>query len=311
MSSTDYKAAYLRQKEARIKAEQLLEDRSRELYDSNQTLIKAYDKLKKTNAKLLHQEKLASIGQLSAGVAHEINNPAGYVKSNLNSLTRYICSVSDYLVEIEKLSSQQEASAEQVVKLKEEYDIDYIMGDLKEILDDSLEGMERVASIVQSLKDFARPDTEESEAYDINHCIDNTLKLVNNEIKYKAEINIQYGQLPMVVGQAGNMGQVILNLLMNAAQAIENRGTITIQTEFIDQYVNIKITDTGTGIPKDIQSRIFDPFFTTKKVGDGTGLGLSIVHSIIKKQGGDIHIQSEVNKGTEFNISLPVEGPQP
>lgn len=304
--NSDYKAAYLRQKEARVTAENLLENRSRELYESNQTLLKAYEKLKKQKIQLLHQEKLASIGQLSAGVAHEINNPAGYVKSNLSSLSRYIESLFLYIEGIESILMSSPEHLRNVDTLKEKYDIKYIMEGLQELVKDSKEGMERVASIVKSLKDFARPDTEENQLYSINTCIQKTLKLVNNELKYKADVITQYGKLPDIMGQSGNMGQVFLNLLVNAAQSISKRGKIIITTVHTGKYVNIIIADTGSGIPEDILDRIFDPFFTTKKIGEGTGLGLSIVHSIVKKQGGEITIRSHLGEGTEFEVSLPI-----
>lgn len=305
----EYKAAYLRQKKARSLAEQMLEDRSRELYESNQNVIEAYKKLKQQNAQLLHQEKLASIGQLSAGVAHEINNPAGYVKSNLNTLSRYVDSLFDYIKNIEEQSQISPEIIENLSKLKQENDIEYIMEDLKDLVQDSLEGMERVASIVKSLKDFARPDTEESQYYCLNTCIQNTLKLVHNELKYKAEVEINLADLPEIYGQSGNMGQVILNLLVNAAQSIEKKGHITLTTTHCDKTVEISIADTGCGIPQDVIDRIFDPFFTTKKIGEGTGLGLSIVHSIVEKQGGKIEIKSKIGEGTEFLITLPISAP--
>lgn len=297
----DYKAAYQRQKQARVQAEQLLEDRSRELYDSNQTLIKAFDELKEQKLQMLHQEKLASIGQLSAGVAHEINNPAGYVKSNLNSLARYLDTLYQYIATLE-----QQADNNEIQVIRKKFDISYIQDDLKELVDDSLEGMERVASIVKSLKDFARPDTEDATPYSINSCIQNTLKLVNNEVKYRADVKTDFGELPLIHGQPGNMSQVFLNLIVNAAQAMNNKGEIKISTKADKNNIFVIISDNGCGIPEQIQNKIFDPFFTTKKVGDGTGLGLSIVHSIIQKQGGSIRLQSSQNQGCEFEIILPI-----
>ncbi len=304
--TTDYKAAYLRQKKAREKAEELLENRSRELYDSNRSLMQAYEKLKSQKAQLLHQEKLASIGQLSAGVAHEINNPAGFVKSNLNSLKSYLRDIKDYLVETDILAGQTPELKNTLDALKEKIDLEFVLNDIQELTNDSIDGMERVAAIVKSLKDFARPDCENPQPYSINDCIQNTLKLVNSEVKYHAEIKTDYGDIPDLRGQAGSMSQVFLNLIVNAAHAINENGIITISTRIEGQEVIASIEDNGSGIPEDIRRHIFDPFFTTKGVGTGTGLGLAISESIVRKHGGVIHVQSTVGVGTTFNIHLPV-----
>ncbi|WP_096085988.1 sensor histidine kinase [Agaribacterium haliotis] len=312
MTGPDYKAAYFRQKKARELAEQLLEDKSRELYNSNQAVLKAYQELKEQKSQLLHKEKLASIGQLSAGVAHEINNPSGYVRSNLNTLKRYLNKIYTYIEALEASNSDLA-----IQKLREQLDIAYVLHDLTELVSDSLEGMERVASIVQSLKDFARPDPEEAVSYNLNDCIRNTLKLVNSEIKYQAQVDTELAELPPLCGQPGSMSQVFLNLIINAAQAIPTQGNIHISTRLAtsgerpdhQQWIIACVSDTGTGIPEDIIDKIFDPFYSTKKIGEGTGLGLAIVHSLLKKQGGLIRVEKNHPVGTRFKLLLPVRPP--
>ncbi|WP_075187224.1 sensor histidine kinase [Teredinibacter haidensis] len=304
MTNIDYKAAYQRQKKARELADKLLEDKSRELYEANSTLTSAYNRLKHQKAQLLHQEKLASIGQLSAGVAHEINNPSAYVKSNLSALKKYRESLTGFIADIEHLCANQH-SEKQFAQSKSQYDIDFLMDDFDDILIDSISGMEKIAGIVRSLKDFSRPDQDEKQFFSVNECIRNTLKLVLNEIKYKAEIVEHYGDTPDVLGYSGGFSQVVLNLLVNATHAIEEKGTITITTGQSDEGIRIDIADTGKGIAPADLLRIFDPFFSTKPAGQGTGLGLSISHGIIEKLGGRLRASSVLQQGSTFTILLP------
>ncbi|SMF54568.1 Histidine kinase-, DNA gyrase B-, and HSP90-like ATPase [Alteromonadaceae bacterium Bs31] len=301
MSNIDYKAAYERQKRAREKADKLLEDKSRELFEANNILTAAYNRLKSQKEQLLHQEKLASIGQLSAGVAHEINNPSAYIKSNLNSLKKYHKEFTLFFEELKKSNLNNDGLLE---ALLEHHDIDFMMEDFGEILSDSIEGMNKIAEIVRGLKDFSRPDTGEAKPFCVNTAIKTTLKLVWNELKYKADIVEEYGEIPEAIGHSGNFSQVILNLLVNAAHAIEQKGDIFIATERHEKGIAITIRDTGKGIEPRYLAKIFDPFFTTKEQGEGTGLGLSISHGIIIKQGGDLYVSSEQGKGTTFTIIL-------
>ncbi|TQV76009.1 two-component sensor histidine kinase [Exilibacterium tricleocarpae] len=312
----DYKAAYSRQKKAREKAEDLLENRSRELYDTNRSLRQAYDKLRDQKAQLLHQEKLASIGQLSAGVAHEINNPTSFVKSNLTTLKRYGASIKavlrtydDLLLQLEKESLTPEVSAclNATRTAAEEYDVAYIVEDIDSLIDDGIDGTERIHDIVQNLKNFARIDDKEEEQVDINACIENTLKLVSSELKYKCEVAIEFGELPPTYGFPGHLQQVFLNLFVNASQAIDDFGRIDVATCYEEEQILVMVSDTGRGMEEEIIKDIFNPFFTTKEVGVGTGLGLSISHGIIKKHGGAIEVTSTPGRGTTFVISLPVK----
>lgn len=315
MESTDYKAAYERQKLARQRAEELLESRSSELYESNQALQKSYEKLKNQKAQLLHQEKLASIGQLSAGIAHEINNPAGFVKSNLSSLQNYMTDMLNLITCYQSLSttlmasSPSESVADSLKKahdIEEEVDIEYLIEDVPELVTESISGMQRIITIVDGLKNFSRVDSDKKELLNVNLCIENTIKLVQNEIKYKADLIQDLGELPETMGYPGSLGQVILNLLVNASQAIPNFGKIMIRSQHRGDWIIVQVKDNGSGIEEEVVNKLFDPFFTTKEVGEGTGLGLSISQGIVKKHEGRITVNSQLGKGTVFTLFLPV-----
>lgn len=307
MDNTDYKKAYERQRLARERAEKILEDKARDLYEANKSLLDAYNRLKDQKAQLLHQEKLASIGQLAAGVAHEINNPTGFVKSNLTTLANYSKQLIDLIAQYEsQLALCGDKSREKIDKLREQHDIDFLTTDMPELIHESIDGMHRIEDIVNSLKNFARPDHSDDQSFSINDCVENTLKLVNNEVKYKADLELQLNAVPEIKGKSGALSQVILNLIVNAADAIKDHGAIRISTRANNSNVEIKIRDTGHGIPQNLITRIFDPFFTTKDVGKGTGLGLAISHSIVKSHGGSLTVTSRESEGTEFTVSLPL-----
>jgi two-component system NtrC family sensor kinase len=265
------------------------------------------DEVRKNREKdgmLLHQEKLASIGQLAAGVAHEINNPMGFIMSNLNTLGKYTLSLQKYfqLLDEKKVMNAQP----DLLEARKKLDIDYILEDLAPLLAESTEGADRVRRIVLDLKDFARPDEDKMIDADLNQLVQSTVNIVRNELKYVAQLDLQLGELPHLLCHAQQINQVISNLLVNAAHAIEHQGVITVRTWQEDRSVVMTIADTGKGIPPELRSRIFDPFFTTKDVGKGTGLGLSISYDIVKKHGGEITFESEVGQGTTFTVKLPV-----
>lgn len=308
--SQDYKAAYERQKKARELAEEALEKKSRELYDSHQSLMTAYTRLKDQKEQLLHQEKLASIGQLSAGIAHEINNPTGFVSSNLSSLAEYIGTfkkaIQIYSCFVEA-GCYQGDDIELVKKSIDALDTEFVLEDVDDLISDSKEGVHRIKSIVESLNSFARPDSKEAKSVDLHECITNTVKLVESAIKFKAELKLELKGRPFVKGRVGELSQVFLNLLTNAADAIEEHGEITVKTSIVDASVKISVTDTGTGIDAADLTKIFDPFFSTKDIGKGTGLGLSISHGIIRKHSGILSVASEPQKGTTFTIELPLK----
>jgi two-component system NtrC family sensor kinase len=253
---------------------------------------------------LLHQDKLASIGQLAAGVAHEINNPMGFIMGNLNTLKQYAGSLQKYCQLVE--NNVPDSIRPALQEARKQLDLDYILDDLTPLLSESTEGAERVRRIVLDLKDFARPDEDEMIYADLNHLVQSTINIVRNELKYVAQLDLQLGELPRLVCHSQQINQVISNLLVNAAHAIEQQGVITVITSHQGDHVVLVIADTGKGIPPELCNRIFDPFFTTKAVGKGTGLGLSISYDIIRKHGGEITVESEVGKGTTFTVKLPV-----
>ena len=281
-------------------------------------IIELEDKQKKANAQLLQSEKMASIGQLAAGVAHEINNPTGFVSSNLKTLTDYLNDLSNLIryyrklvadlkeTHLENLSSSIEKKLEQIASLEQEADIDFILEDIMDLISDCQEGTARIKKIVIDLKDFAHPGEDKIQLADINDGIETTLSVVWNELKYKATVNKELGMLPLVECYPQQLNQVFMNLFVNGAQAIEKQGEINISTHADNGFVEIKIGDTGSGIDKKNLDRIFDPFFTTKDVGKGTGLGLNVAYNIIKKHKGTIDVKSQVGKGTVFKIRIPV-----
>ena len=308
--ANDYKAAYERQKVARIRAEQLLEDRSRELYESNQKLRKAYEKVKEQKNTILHQEKLASVGLLGAGVAHEINNPAGFVKSNLGSLSGYLKDLVDYIEKADSLIDHQgsDEMKAQLQRSKADMDLGFLIKDISDLIEESEEGISRISRIVTSLKSFSRPDSEEKENFDLNECVRTTLILVESKTKYKADISTEYTELPDICGMPGSINQVILNMLINAVQAIQDFGRIELKTRREGNFAVLEVSDSGKGISTDNLNHIFDPFFTTKDLDEGTGLGLSVSHGIVKRHGGKIEVESTPGLGTTFQIYLPLGG---
>ena len=266
-------------------------------------------KNREKDAFMLQQDKMASIGQLAAGVAHEINNPMGFIMSNLGSLKGYTEALIQYVDFMDVLLDRfcPEEIKEQAVDLRKKLDIEYISQDTPLLVRESIEGADRVKQIVLDLKDFARIDESEFKEADINHCIRSTINIVKNELKYVAELDLQFSELPPVYCNSQQINQVMTNLLVNAAQSIEGRGVIKVTTAMQDESVIITVSDTGRGISGEIMKQIFEPFFTTKPVGKGTGLGLTITYDIIRKHNGEINVVSEPGKGTVFTIMLPIQ----
>jgi two-component system, NtrC family, sensor kinase len=290
---------------------ELLESREL-LRTKNDELDKAIRDLKLTQSHMLQQEKMASIGQIAAGVAHEINNPMGYIISNLQTLRKYSARISDFN---EALFSALKGCAERcdnneafrkLNEMRKHLKIDHIVSDIGNIVTESLEGSDRVRMIVQDLKIFSRVDEPEHKFADINAGIESTINIVWNEIKYKITLAREYGDIPQTKCNQGQLNQVFMNMIVNAAQAIDKQGEIRIKTWHHDGRIYVSIADTGCGIPEEIRNNIFEPFVTTKEIGKGTGLGLSIAYDIIKKHKGEITLESTVGKGTSFTIMIPV-----
>ncbi|OFI33665.1 histidine kinase [Alteromonas lipolytica] len=296
--------------------EQTIKERTQALTDKNEELLLSNKNLKEAQQQLFQAEKMASVGQLAAGVAHEINNPVGFVSSNLNTLKDYLSLFQILMDMAKKLKSETEESAlhQRISELQAFYtqhDMDFISEDVGPLIDESIEGLQRVSEIVKGLKVFSRVDSDEQQWFDLNHCINTTLTMVNNKLKYICKVEKQFADLPKVFFNLGKLTQVFTNLLMNAGQAIEatgKQGVISIVTQREGNNVKVRIQDSGCGISQENLDKLFNPFFTTKPEGQGTGLGLSITYGIIQEHGGQIVVSSTPGEGSLFEITLPING---
>lgn len=292
-----------------------------ELLRNNAALTEALDVLKNTQSSLIQQEKFAGIGQLAAGVAHEINNPLGFVLSNFETLKKYTGRLADMVKAFRELHKQvleeqipsMMESARQISALEKQKKLDYVLEDLEPIFRETADGLTRVSNIVKALRLFSRVDQQgDVEEYDLNEGIRNSLTVARNEVKYVAEVKETLAEVPTIKALGGQINQVLLNIIVNAAHAIKAKGSqslglITINTYADERFVYCSITDSGVGIPDAMRKNVFDPFFTTKPVGQGTGLGLSISYDIIvNKHQGEILLESEEGQGSTFIIKLPV-----
>ena len=286
--------------------------RTAQLQARNQQLTEANQAIKTAQAQLLQSEKMASLGLLAAGVAHEVNNPMSFVISNMGTLREYLeCYqwlLKHYRLLLEETDNDKKTQIINQISAKEnEFDMAFIEADVDDLLKDTLDGSMRVKEIVSGLKEFSHLDKSDNyDHHDINQCIESTLKMVNNELKYHCEVKTNLQPLPHTLLEVGKINQVIMNLLINASQAIQDKGCICISSQVLGKKIIVKIEDDGQGIEPLQLSKIFDPFYTTKEVGIGTGLGLSISYSIVEEHGGCINVQSEVNVGTCFTIELPI-----
>ncbi len=286
-----------------------------ELRRRNIELTELNDKLSMAQQQLLQSEKLASIGQLAAGVAHEINNPIGYIFSNFGTLQSYL---DNLFTMLEAYQGAEDAisvpeTAARLRAMRTELDLGFLREDIPVLMSESKEGIIRVRHIVQDLKDFSRVDANQEWVWaNLHHGIDSTLNIVSNEVKYKADVIKEYGDIPDIECLPSQINQIIMNLVVNAAHAIgEQRGRITVRTGSLDDTVWVEVSDTGSGISKENLTRIFDPFFTTKAVGKGTGLGLSLAYGIVQKHQGRIEVNTDIGQGTTFRIVLPIRHTAP
>jgi two-component system, NtrC family, sensor kinase len=294
----------------------LLEEANTSLILERDLLAQTSRQLDETRTRLLENEKLASIGQLAAGVAHEINNPIGFVNSNLSTLGEYLddtFAVLDAYAATEPLIARDPQAIAAVRAAKAEREIAFVREDAQSLLTESRDGLSRVTKIVLDLKTFSHVDRAEWAKIDLRVGLESTINIVWSELRHKAELRRELNDIPQVLCNAGQLNQVFMNLLVNAAQAIEQHGLITIRTgsgegERSDE-VWVEVEDNGCGIPPEHQARLFEPFFTTKPVGKGTGLGLSLSWGIVQKHGGRIEVTSKSGQGTCFRVCLPVEGP--
>jgi signal transduction histidine kinase len=267
----------------------------------------AYESLQETQDQLVHAEKFAAVGLLAAEIAHEINNPASFVISNLSVMVEYAETIAEYLDDIEALVDERAPElVDELERLQDDHDIEFLRDDIDRLLSRSLAGMERIHQVVQDLRYLSRDSDENPGWVEIESLLDATVNLVRHEAKFRADIERDYGSAPQVMSDPSRLSQVFLNVLVNAVQAIDADGRIRVTTESIDEAVRVTIEDTGTGIPEAMQSRIFEPFFSTKDTDEGTGLGLSISRDIVRSLGGRIDFDSEPGEGTTFRVTIPI-----
>lgn len=285
---------------------QELNDAKQKVTESYSALEKIHEQLKVTQSQLIQNSKMAALGQLAAGVAHEINNPISFVISNIDIMGNYIKNIKEAFELVESSRKNSNVNVGQLWdSFCEQKNLHSSMQTTSELISESLEGLDRIVEIVSSLKTFSYSYEGDLEETDINECIDAMLKMMRNEIKYNA-VTKNFGALPTFLSHPRQLSQVFLNILMNANHAIKDKGEITITTECIKDEIIIKISDTGVGIkPEDVEN-LFNPFFTTKPIGEGTGLGLSISYNLVKKHGGNIEVESDIGKGSTFIIHLPI-----
>lgn len=275
---------------------------------SYRKMTEAFEQLKSTQSKLVESEKMASLGVLTAGVAHEINNPVNFISAGIKSLKDNYSDMHDLLnlyLKLDKEKTDDKLWTE-IDKLKVELDIENLLPEIEELFGSIRNGATRTAEIVKGLRNFSRLDEGDKKKANLEEGINNTLVILNNKLKNRIKVVKDYGKIPELLCYPGQLNQVFMNIIYNATDAIENEGEIKIKTWIDDDLIKVKINDNGKGMPEEISSKIFEPFFTTKAVGKGTGLGLSISYGIIEKHNGLIEVNSEVGKGTEFTISLPI-----
>ncbi|NNE56275.1 MAG: GHKL domain-containing protein, partial [Flavobacteriales bacterium] len=301
-------------REQNVILEEKVKERTVELEESNSELNETLSELRQTQAQLVDAEKMASLGQMTAGIAHELNNPINFVSSNITPLKRDIRDVFEILDKYEELKDGENIrlKLDEVEGLKEELEIGFIRKEIDQLLQGINEGAERTSEIVKGLRVFSRLDEGALKKASMNECLDSTLVILKSNLKGECTLVKEYEiDLPLINCFPGKLNQVFMNIITNGAHAAKASGKpreermVKVQTKSTDEAVIVSIADNGVGIPEDVKSRIFDPFFTTKEVGEGTGLGLSIVLGIINDHNGSITVNSTVGQGTEFVITLP------
>lgn len=286
---------------AKEEAEKLVDIRTKELQFANA-------ELKRKEAQLVHSEKMSSLGQMVAGLAHELNNPINFISGNVDVMDEYVGDIDASLKKIMELTKADADLQKKVDEINAQYELDYKMEDLKKISESIRNGSSRAADVITGLRTFSRLDEAQLKETDIHKDLDMTLMLLKNQIKDKVVIHKSYGTFGPFACFSSQLNQVYMNLLQNAIQAVGEKGDIWIRTSLSQSHgLCIEIQDSGKGIAPDVMSKIFDPFFTTKPVGEGTGLGLSVSYGIVEKHGGKIEVQSEVGKGTTFKVLIPFQ----
>ena len=280
--------------------EKRVAERTKELRDS-------LEKLSKAQNKMIEQEKLASVGLLAAGVAHEINNPTGYIISNIQTLGEYFSIYNALMEAQEKYDGTNHDEVCQLIQnIKDEENFDEVQTDITDLLKDSLAGAQRIKNIVVGLQNFSQPENEDYSRVQLNQVVEDSLYVVWNKLKYKSKVSRDLQKVPDILGNANQLEQVVVHLLLNAADAIHDEGTISITLYQSSKNIVLEVKDSGEGIERKYMKKIFDPFFSTREVDEGTGLGLSIAHGIIQKHQGSIEVESEQGKGSLFRLIFPV-----
>ncbi|WP_054692504.1 ATP-binding protein [Desulfosarcina cetonica] len=274
--------------------------------------------IRNTQLVLFQQEKMAAIGQLAAGMAHEINNPIGFIISNLNTLKGSTAELVLLITRYRKLAdlligqtgtaaaSQIKTQLTAITQLIREMDLDFVIEDTQSLIEESLDGAKRVNIIVENLRDFAHPSIERTESVNFNTCLDTTLAMLSSHVQPGVNVHREYGDIPEITCHLREINYVFFNILKNAIQAVGHQGSVTLRTAEDGNHVVVAVTDTGVGIAEDDQANIFDPFFTTREVGDGTGLGLFHAYNSVKSLGGTIGVESAPDRGSTFTIRIPV-----
>ena len=290
-----------------VKQKKEIEEKNEVLEDQKEELRSMLENLKLTQSQLVQSEKMASLGQLVAGIAHEINNPVTFISAGVDSLGTNLDEVRQVLEVYHRLTPGNAAEKlKEIENLKEQIDYKQAIREINKLIESIKNGTERTTQIVNGLRTFSRLDEDVLKVADIHEGLDSTLILLRNRYKNRIEISRDYGNIPLLECFPGQLNQVFMNIISNAIDAIEDKGVIIISTSKSNGFIQINIKDSGSGMPENIKAKIFDPFYTTKEVGEGTGLGLSISHGIIEKHGGSISVQSEAGNGTEFIINLPL-----
>jgi signal transduction histidine kinase len=283
-----------------------------------QELESQLGKMQQSQAQVIHTTKLASLGQMIAGVAHEMNTPIGFVKSNVEVVRELMGEYRELLTKVDKgfgmllaadlaRPGAAEAVRKGMEKLRGALAADERLKDSDELLKDSVDGLVQIANLVKNLKGFARVDQDGMDLMDVNESVESALVIAAHQLRDRIEVRRELGSIPRIRGVASQINQVLLNLITNAAQAMGDAGTLSVMTRRSGDQIEVDVTDSGPGIPDDVLPKIFDPFFTTKPVGEGTGLGLSIVHKIVQSHGGAIKVRTAAGKGTTFTVSFPID----
>lgn len=304
-----HKSELEKERHLREQLELQLQHAHDEILAKEKALREARASIKKNQKSMINSEKMASLGVLSAGVAHEINNPIGFIYSNFCTMSEGMIHLQEFFFKMDQLittGTDIETVRDAWKQGMMTHDIEYLLMDFTGLTSETIDGLKRVKQIVADLRSFTREDTSEQDIIDVNECVRSAVNIMSNQTKYRAHVEVEYGELPKIRGYFGKLNQVFTNMIANANQAIADNGMIRIQTSVQDDTLLITFEDNGCGISEEHLQLLFTPFFTTKPIGEGTGLGLSLSHGYIQEHNGEIRVESELGVGTTFSILLPI-----